>query len=498
MARNPSLAQLQSGLADSLKEGAIDLLANPTDMAPHCTDWRGRFTGQPLAIAFPKTTAAVQETVKACLAQGIPIVTQGGNTGLSGGATPDKSASQLLLNLSKLNRIRDIDLENATITVEAGVTLEQVQLQAQQHGFLFPVDLTARGSATIGGLLATNAGGTAVVRYGNARRQCLGLEVVTASGELWSGLRGLRKDNTGYDLRDLYIGSEGTLGIITAAVLALEPAPKGLCTAWVEVENIAKAVALLQETKQQLGSLLTAFELMSPTALAPVLEYFPEQAGPLRNERPTQSTHPQATHHFVLIESSSQVSQAHAQETLEQSLANSLEGGLALDAITAQSLSQAQSFWHLREQITMAAAEDGPQIKLDIALPISRINDFCEEMALSLQQELRGLRLSNFGHLGDGNLHFNLAAPRDWLKGLARPERHAKAKAFVDEFEPRLRRLVHDAVMARGGSISAEHGLGQLRRDEAAHYKSPVEMALMRSIKQALDPMGLFNPGKVL
>jgi FAD/FMN-containing dehydrogenase len=476
----------------------IDLLTDPAGMVPYCTDWRGRFTGQPIAIAFPKSTAEVHAVVRACRAHRIPIVTQGGNTGLSGGATPDSSASQLLLNLSKLNHIRSIDLENATITVEAGATLEQVQQQAKARGLLFPVDLTARGSATIGGLLATNAGGTAVIRYGNARRQCLGLEVVTASGEIWSGLRGLRKDNTGYDLRDLYIGSEGTLGVITAAVLALEPAPKGLCTAWVEVETISKAIALLQETKQQLGSLLTAFELMSPTALAPVLEYFPEQAGPLRNERFSKNTPLQSGPYFVLIESSSQVSQAHAQEGLEQSLAKGLEQELVLDASTAQSLAQAESFWHLREQITMAAAEDGPQIKLDVALPISRIDDFCKEMSQALEQALPGVRLSNFGHLGDGNLHFNLAAPKEWLTGLPRIERHAKAKGFVEEHEPSLRRLVHDAVMSRGGSISAEHGLGQLRRDEAAHYKSPVELALMRSIKQALDPMGLFNPGKVL
>ncbi|MGA1660065.1 MAG: FAD-binding oxidoreductase [Burkholderiaceae bacterium] len=461
--------------------GPRGLLTDPNDQAPHLTDWRGRFTGRALAVAFPDTTEAVAALVKLAAHHRVPIVPQGGNTGLSGGATPDDSGQQLVLCLTRLNRIRSQDPANKTLIAEAGVSLQAIQEAAQAMGLMFPLDLTARGTATIGGNLATNAGGTAVLRYGNARQLCLGLEVVTAQGEIWNGLRGLRKDNTGYDLRDLFIGSEGTLGIITAASLALWPQPAHTQTALVSLEGAGAAVALLQAAQASTQASLTAFEFMSPTATAPVAQYFPELAAPLRMGKSHMA--------LVLLE---------ATEGLEETLAQAIEQGLVADAALAQSLAQAQSFWALREHITLAAAEDGPQIKLDISLPISCIPDFCQDMSRALEGALPGVRCSNFGHLGDGNLHFNLAAPLAWAEGLSRAERHQRFKAFVNEHEDRLRRIVHDAVMAREGSISAEHGLGQLRRDEAAVYKSSTEQDLMRRIKQALDPEGLLNPGKVL
>lgn len=461
--------------------GPRGLITDPQDQAPYLTDWRGRYTGRALAIAFPETTDAVAALVRLAATHRVPIVPQGGNTGLSGGATPDASGKQLVLCLTRLNRIRAKDAANKTLIAEAGVSLQAIQEAAQAMGLMFPLDLTARGTATIGGNLATNAGGTAVLRYGNARQLCLGLEVVTAQGEVWNGLRSLRKDNTGYDLRDLFIGSEGTLGIITAASLALWPQPAHTQTALVSLEGPSAAVALLQAAQAFSQASLTAFEFMSPTATAPVAQHYPDLATPLRMGSPNAA--------LVLLE---------APEGLEETLAQAIEQGLVADAALAQSLAQAQSFWALREHITLAAAEDGPQIKLDISLPISRIADFCEEMSQALARALPGVRCSNFGHLGDGNLHFNLAAPLAWAEGLARAERHQRFKAFVDEHEDRLRRIVHDAVMARGGSISAEHGLGQLRRDEAAFYKSSTEQDLMLRVKRAFDPEGLLNPGKVL
>jgi len=461
--------------------GQRGLLTDPADQAPHLTDWRGRFTGRALAVAFPETTEAVAALVQLAAAHQVPIVPQGGNTGLSGGATPDASGSQLVLCLTRLNRIRSQDPINKTLIAEAGVSLQSIQEAAQAMGLLFPLDLTARGTATIGGNLATNAGGTAVLRYGNARQLCLGLEVVTAQGAIWNGLRGLRKDNTGYDLRDLFIGSEGTLGIITAACLALWPRPAQTQTALVWLRDPDAALALLQVAQSRCQASLTAFEYMSPTATAPVAQHYPDLAGPLRMGAPDSA--------LVLLE---------ADEGLEDALAQAIDQGHVADAALAQSLAQAQSFWALREHITLAAAEDGPQIKLDIALPISHIPDFCKEMATALEAVVPGVRCSNFGHLGDGNLHFNLAAPVGWSAGMDRAQRRACLEGFVALHEDGLRRIVHDAVMARGGSISAEHGLGQLRKDEAAIYKSATERDLMNRIKVALDPQGLLNPGKVL
>ena len=421
-------------------------------------------------------------------------VPQGGNTGLSGGATPDDSGEQVVLSLSRLRSIRAQDADNKTLTVEAGVTLQQVQELAAEMGLFFPLSLGSEGSATIGGNLATNAGGTGVLRYGNARDLCLGIEVVTASGEIWNGLRGLRKDNTGYDLRDLFIGSEGTLGLITAAVVKLFPRPAGVMTALARVDGPASALRLLQIAQTHCDAALTGFEFMSPVSTQLVVQYFPDVA---RHGAQMISADGVGSA-SVLLEISHPQSEAGATEMLEQVIAQALEEGVVSDAIVAQSVAQANALWHLRESITMAAAEDGPHIKHDIALPISGLVEFIAKMDDEILAAFPGLRLINFGHFGDGNLHYNIAPPASLGAGLAAPARRAAYADFLKEHEDNIRRHVHDRVMAMNGSISAEHGLGQLRRDEAQRYKSPVELQLMKTIKQALDPQGILNPGKVL
>ncbi|MBW8315516.1 MAG: FAD-binding oxidoreductase, partial [Hydrogenophaga sp.] len=343
--------------------------------------------------------------------------------------------------------------------------------------FLFPLSLAAEGSCTIGGNLATNAGGTQVVRYGNARDLCLGLEVVTAQGEVWHGLTGLRKDNTGYDLRDLFVGSEGTLGVITAATMKLYPLPAAQLTAWAAVPSLESAVALLGLAHQHLGAGLTGFEVMGQFALNLVAKHFPQQRVPLWEDTP----------YCVLLENSDSESEEHARAQFERLLETAFENGVVSDAVVAESLQQAHALWHIRESIPLAQAEEGLNIKHDISIPVSSIPAFCAETDALLAREIPGVRLVNFGHLGDGNLHYNVQAPAD-----------GDPKAFLREQEARVNTLVFDAVARFDGSISAEHGVGSLKADKLPHYKDPVALALMRSIKQALDPQNLLNPGRVL
>jgi FAD/FMN-containing dehydrogenase len=439
-------------------------------------DWRKRYHGKALAVVRPGSPGEVAAVVQACAAHGASLVPQGGNTGLVGGGVPDASGRQVLLSLARLNRVRTIDAANSTMTVEAGCVLQAVQEAAAAQGLLFPLSLAAEGSCTIGGNLATNAGGTQVLRYGNARELCLGLEVVTATGEIWNGLSGLRKDNTGYDLRDLYIGSEGTLGVITAATLKLHPQPAARCTALAACPTLADAVALLQRAQAWLGAGLTGFEVMGRFALSLVEKHFPALPRPLA---PSPWT--------VLLEQSDIEDEAHARGLFEGLLESALEAGTIVDAAVAESVQQSRQLWHLRESIPLAQAEEGLNIKHDIALPVSRIPDFVTATDAQLQAAVPGVRLVNFGHLGDGNLHYNVQAP----EGI-------DAAAFLHDREPAVNRIVYDAVQAHGGSISAEHGIGALKREELVHYKSPVALALMRSIKQALDPQGLMNPGRLL
>ena len=446
-------------------------------------DWRKRARGHAMAVVLPASTAEVADVVRACSVHGTSIVPQGGNTGLVIGSIPDDSGQQVVLNLTRLRRVRALDPHNLTLTAEAGCVLQTLQETAARAGLLLPLSLAAEGSCTLGGNLATNAGGTQVLRYGNARELCLGLEVVTARGEIWHGLKGLRKDNTGYDLRDLFIGSEGTLGIITAATMRLHPQPLARLTAWAQVPCLEAAVALLGMTQRHLGPGLTGFEVMGHFAVGLVVRHMPQLKVPLWHETPRAK----APGFFVLLEISDSESETHARARFEALMQAALEAALVHDAVIAESLSQARHLWHVRESIPLAQAEEGLNIKHDISLPISRIPAFCSETDALLQQVLPGVRLVNFGHLGDGNLHYNVQAPVE-----------GDPAEFLRTEETRVNTLVFDQVQRHGGSISAEHGIGGLKAHALPHYQDPVAMALMRQIKRALDPQGLFNPGRVL
>jgi FAD/FMN-containing dehydrogenase len=467
----------RDALLDTLRAlvGGANVLTEG-DLGAYTRDWRKRWTGVPLAVVRPGSTAEVAAVVKAAAAAGVSLVPQGGHTGLVGGGTPDASGTQLVLNLGRMNRVRGIDPANLTMTVDAGCILQSVQAAAAEAGLLFPLSLAAEGSCTIGGNLATNAGGTQVLRYGNARELCLGLEVVTAAGEVWDGLSGLRKDNTGYDLRDLFIGSEGTLGVITGATLKLYPQPVARMTALAACATIDDTVRLLQAAQARCGATLTGFEVMGDFALSLVRKHFPQLPQPLP---PSPWT--------VLLELSDAESEAHGRAQFEALLEHALEDGLITDAAVAESVAQSKAMWHLRESIPLAQSEEGLNIKHDIALPVSAIPGFVADTDAALQAAFPGVRLVNFGHLGDGNLHYNVQCPEG-----------GDAAAFLRGHEDAVNALVYDAVVARGGSISAEHGIGELKREELAQRKSPVALGLMRAIKAALDPQGRMNPGRVI
>ncbi|MFO1180547.1 FAD-binding oxidoreductase [Ottowia sp.] len=465
-------------LLDTLRQtvGAAHVLTEG-DLSSYERDWRGREQGKALAVVRPASTAEVAAVVRACAAHGASIVPQGGNTGLSVGSVPDGSGTQVLLSLRRMDAVRTIDGANLTMTVEAGAILQNLQAAAEGAGYLFPLSLAAEGSCTIGGNLGTNAGGTAVVRYGNTRELCLGLEVVTPQGEIWDGLTGLRKDNTGYDLRDLFIGSEGTLGVITAATMKLYPRPAARLTAWAALPSMQAAVDLLGLAHQHLGAGLTGFEVMGQFALSLVDKHYPQLRVPLWRDAP----------YCVLLENSDHESEQHARALFERLLEVALDAGCVADAVVAESLAQAKGLWHIRESIPLAQAEEGLNIKHDISIPIARIPAFVEETDALLAREIAGVRLVNFGHLGDGNLHYNVQAPDG-----------ADGKAFLRDEERRINTLVFDSVARHAGSISAEHGIGSLKAHELPRYKSPVALQLMRTIKAALDPQGIMNPGRVL
>jgi FAD/FMN-containing dehydrogenase len=453
--------------------GAEHVLTEAFDIAPYSTDWRGRYTGRPLCVVKPANTEQVAAIVQACAAANIAIVPQGGNTGLCGGATP--TDGELVISLTRLNRVRAIDTDNNTLTVEAGCTLAAVQEAAANAGRLFPLSLAAEGTATIGGNLATNAGGVQVLRYGNARELCLGLEVVLPDGRIWNGLRGLRKDNTGYDMKHLFIGAEGTLGLITAAVLKLFSRPNATATAWVSVPSPHAAVALLTRLREKIGGRVTAFEIIGRPALDLVLQHIPGSRDPLEVSSPWQ----------VLIELSDTM-ESDLNAPLEDVLATAIETGEATDAALARSESQAIALWALRENIAEAQKIEGLSIKHDISLPISRLAECIARSDAALAENFPGVRIVCFGHLGDGNLHYNQSKPAQ-----------QENDTFIAQTAA-VNRVVHDLVHELDGSISAEHGLGQLKRDEVLRYKSRVEMDMMRALKKALDPCGLMNPGKIL
>lgn len=453
------------------------ILIEEQDKAPYLTDWRKRYTGKALAVVLPRTTQEVAKIVQLCAANQIALVPQGGNTGFCGGATPDDSGKQIVLNLKRMNTIREIDVANQTMTLEAGCILQTVQEKAAEQDFLFPLSLGAEGSCMIGGNLATNAGGTNVLRYGNTRDLCLGLEVVTAKGEIWNGLKGLRKDNTGYDLRDLFIGSEGTLGIITAAVMKLYPLPISQWTTLVATDSIRSTIALLNLFQKRATSLLTGFEMMTQESLALNEKHFPQMANPLKGNPP----------YTVLIELSDHESEAHVRQLLETILEEAFGAGLMTDAVIANNLAQAKTFWHMREHITLAQAEEGANLKHDITIPLSALESFIQETDALMKAQFPGIRIINFGHLGDGNLHYNIAPPLD-----------ADHQAFNAAHEKPIYELIYTQVERCHGSISAEHGVGQLKLEGLRAHKGPVAHDLMKALKTALDPQNILNPDKVV
>jgi len=455
--------------------GEAHVLTGPEDIAPFLVDWRDRYHGAAQAVVQPGSTQEVAAIVAQCAAAGVPLVPQGGNTGMCGGATPDTTGRAIVVSLVRMNRVRGIDVANATMTVEAGMPLGAVRQAAADAGLDFPLSLASQGSCTIGGNLATNAGGTAVLRFGNARELTLGLEVVLADGTVWNGLNGLRKNNTGYDLKQLFIGAEGTLGIITAAVVKLFPVPRSRVTALAAAGTVDGAVDLLARLKATLGDRLTGFELMSRFSLALSRRHSPALPDPLPGHA-----------WYTLVQADDTAPDAPLREGVESALAAAVADGVALDAVVAQSDTQADRLWALRENISEAQRREGPNIKHDISLPVSGIPRFVDECGDALGAAFPGARLVVFGHLGDGNLHYNLSAPEG-----------EDAAGFMANGEA-ANRLVHDLVVRARGSFSAEHGVGQFKRPELLRYKSGVEVALMRAVKMALDPHNLMNPGKVL
>jgi FAD/FMN-containing dehydrogenase len=455
--------------------GPAHVLTDPADVEPYLVDWRGRYKGRARAVVRPGSTEELSALVRVAAGARIPLVPQGGNTGLVGGATPDGDGEALVVSLSRMRRVREIDVANATLTVEAGLTLAEVQQAAAAEGLLFPLSLASEGSCTIGGNLSTNAGGTAVLRYGNARELVLGLEVVLPDGQVLGALRGLRKDNTGYDLKQLFLGAEGTLGIVTAAVLKLYPLPRSRATALVAVPDVQAAVGLLGDLRSALADRLTGFELMSRFSLDISRRHHPDLPDPLPGHA-----------WYVLVQADDPRAGSSVGDDLETALGAAAERGLLADATLAQSDAQRARLWALRENISEGQRREGPNIKHDIALPVSSIPAFLPQAERALLAALPGSRLVIFGHLGDGNLHYNLSAPEG-----------AGAAAFM-EHAGMVNRIVHDFVHAFHGSISAEHGIGQLKREELPRYKSAVELDLMRRIKRAIDPHGIMNPGKVV
>jgi FAD/FMN-containing dehydrogenase len=452
--------------------GERHVLVDPSDTAPFWVDWRGRYRGTALCVTRPGNTDEVAAVVRLCHEAGVAIVPQGGNTGLCGGATP--IGGEIVVSLARLNQMRSIDADNNSICVDAGCTLQMVQEAAAAVDRLFPLSLAAEGSATIGGNLSTNAGGVQVLRYGNARDLALGLEVVLPDGQIWNGLRALRKDNTGYDLKHLFIGAEGSLGLITAATLKLFPRPMSQASAWVAISDPRSGIRLLGRLRAVVGDNVTAFELVSRQALDLVVRHIPNAKSPL----------PDSCEWNLLVELSG--SQVDLDEALSSALEDAMSEGLISDAAVAMSEAQAVTFWSLRENIAEAQRLEGLSIKHDISVPVSRIPEFIQRADEALKRRFPELRIVCFGHIGDGNLHYN--------QSIADTQSNEQ---FIAQ-TPTVNRLVHDIVNDLGGSISAEHGLGQLKRDEIRLYKSKLELDLMRAIKNAIDPRGTMNPGKVL
>ncbi|MDN4017663.1 FAD-binding oxidoreductase [Zwartia panacis] len=455
--------------------GEEGVILNPAEQEFYVNDWLGKAHGRTVAVVRPRNTAEVSAVMRLCHQSQTPVVPQGGNTGMSGGATPDMSGAQVVLSLNRMKRIHEVDPVNNTLTADAGVILAEIQQAARAVDRYFPLSLGAEGSCTIGGNLATNAGGTGVLRYGNTRDLTLGLEVVLPDGRIWNGLRGLRKDNTGYDLKDLFIGSEGSLGIITGVVLKLFAAPAGRVSAWVGAKELTSVVTLLNRLQAACGPRLSAFEMMSESSLALVTRHLDGHFSPLNQAYP----------YYALIELAD-TNLNGLQEMLQEALTSAIDDGLIDDCVVAMNEAQSVSMWRLREGISMAQVKAGKAVKHDIALPISSLATFVKEADQIVMNGFPDLPIINFGHIGDGNLHYNVLVPLDISPSLYK------------ETTAELNKRIHDLVTQFNGSISAEHGVGTLRRDELKRYKSSVEMDLMNAIKRAIDPNQIMNPGKLL
>lgn len=457
--------------------GPQGLITDPRDMEPYVADWRGMVHGTAAAVVRPSDTGHVAAIVNICSEMRVPIVPQGGNTGMCGASVPHAGGREIVLSLARMNRILEVDALNNTVTVEAGCVLANVRQAAAEADRLFPLSLGAEGSCQIGGNLSTNAGGVNVLRYGNTRDLALGLEVVLPDGRVWDGLRGLRKDNTGYDLKHLFVGAEGTLGVITKAVLKLFPRPKSSATAWAAVPHPDAALELLSLLRQRCGDRISAFELISRNCLDLVLRHIPGTRDPLSS----------AHGWYVLADLGDSREGKVLRDELEQALAAAMERELVSDAVIAENQAQAQALWRMREAIPEAArAEPGMLYRHDIAVAVSRVPAFIKEAQSALKQRFPGVNVICFGHLGDGNLHYNA-----FVAGRNRNDAAARDAHDVTE-------VVYDIVQRYQGSFSAEHGIGLFKVDDLKRYKSAVELELMRTLKHALDPHNLMNPGKVL
>lgn len=473
------LRQIDQTILDRIRSAVGDagVITDENDKAPFLRDERGYYAGTTPMIVRPATAEEVASVVSICNETRTPIVPQGGNTGLCGGATPYEHGGEVLMSLTRMNKVRDIDVLNYAITVEAGVILADVQKAADDVDRYFPLSLGGEGTALIGGNLSTNAGGTSVLRYGPARDLCLGLEAVLPDGRIWSGLTGLRKDNTGYDLKHLFIGAEGTLGIITAACLKLFPKPADIRTAFVAVRDQHAAVELLARARRITDDRVVTFEYMQRESIEFALAHIADTRDPM----------PTKYRHYVMMElAAGEAAAAGLRDMMETVLGDSMEDGIVLDAVLAESGQQAADFWRIRETIPEAQKFEGASSKHDISVPVSGVADFLIEATADIRRLIPGVRPCAFGHVGDGNIHFNFSRPLDMTD---------------DDFkamEPEIHKTVYDRTVAMGGSISAEHGIGRLRRGELETYKSPVALDVMRAIKATLDPNGIMNPGKVL
>jgi FAD/FMN-containing dehydrogenase len=473
MSRAPS-EQLLGELAALL--GPRGFTRDAFDLEPWLTDWRGRWRGETRAMLSPSTAAEVQAVVARCREDGIALVPQGGNTSMVGGATPPADGSALLLSLRRMDAIRSVSPEDNVLVAEAGVILSQVHDAAAAAGRRFPLSLGAKGSATVGGLVSTNAGGTQVLRFGPMRSLVLGLEAVLPDGSLYEALSALRKDNRGYDLRQLLVGAEGTLGVVTAASLRLVAAPGSRAVAWAGLASPADALALLRHFEARLGEAVESFELVPEEALSLVLRHIPGTRAPLEK----------AYAWHVLIEMVAPQGAPDAAEGLGSALAQAIEAGLAGDAAIAASEAQAEALWRLRDTISEAERQQGPSLKHDVSVAVAAMPAFMEEARTAVETRFAGARVLAFGHLGDGNVHFNVQAPAG-----------EAAAAWLGRSGDEVTGLVHDLVTAAGGSISAEHGIGQMKVDELERTAAPAALAAQRALKRALDPLGIMNPGKL-